>query len=496
MQINRYIAIDLGAESGRVIVGSMMGEILEMDEIYRFRTQGTMLQGNLRWNVIRFWEEIQTGLRKYVGKYGPNAAGIGVDTWGVSLVGLNSNDDLAYTPFHYRASLISDPLLNEFIEEIGEDKVFSTTGVPFSSINSSTHLFAMFKKFPELMKSVKTFLLIPDYFNFLLTGEKYSEYTIGSTSQLLNVKERNWAKDIITAIGCESRLFPTIKMPGQVLGPISEEVQDLSGLHNIPVHVVASHDTASAIAAIPHIDPSIPWAYLSSGTWSLLGVEIPQPIITDEVQKYNLTNEGGVDSTIRLLKNIMGLWLLQECKREWDKENENLEYHDIVLASKEVTPFRSIIAVDDGRFFAPKSMVKEIKDFCSETGQYVPQSKGEIARCIFESLVFRYQETIEVLQLITHHQIKQIHIVGGGSKNKMLCQMTADATGREVIAGPVEATAIGNLLMQAKSGGRIKDLNHLRKIVLASFPIEKFSPQLAKCEEWKRAYQTYLELVK
>jgi rhamnulokinase len=496
MQHQRYIAIDLGAESGRIFVGTLTDDKLEMEEIYRFRTQGTMLQGNLRWNVIRFWEEIQTGLRKYVNKFGPEAAGIGVDTWGVTLIGLNSNDDLAYTPFHYRASIIADPLLDEFIHKIGKEYIFRTTGLQFMSINSSTHLYAMLKMFPELMKNVKIFLLIPDYFNFLLTGKKTTEYTIASTSQLLDVHKQIWAEDLIKTIGGDPSVFPEIKMPGQVLGPINDEVQEFTGLGKIPVHLVASHDTASAIAAIPHIDPSVPWVYISSGTWSLLGIEVSEPVINDEVRSYNLTNEGGVDSTIRLLKNIMGLWLLQECKREWDKGRESLDYGEIVLAAKQASPFRSIINVDDARFFSPKSMVKEIKDFCYETKQHIPESIGEIARCIFESLAFRYLEIIEVLQLITSQQIKQIHIVGGGSKNKLLCQMTANATAREVIAGPVEATAIGNLLMQAKSSGHIKDLNHLRKIVSSSFPIEKFSPQFVECEKWRIANQKYLKLVK
>jgi len=496
MQHQRYIAIDLGAESGRIIVGTLTDNKLEMEEISRFQTQGTMLQGNLRWNVIRFWEEIQKGLRKYVDKFGSEAAGIGVDTWGVTLVGLNSDDDLAYTPFHYRASIIAAPVLEELIQKIGKKNIYRTTGVQFMSINSSTHLYAMLEKFPELMKNVKTFFLIPDYFNFLLTGKKVTEYTIASTSQLLDVHKRSWAEDLIKTLGGDPSVFPVIKMPGHVLGPINNEVQEFTGLGKIPVHLVASHDTASAIAAIPHIDPSVPWVYLSSGTWSLLGVEVSEPVVNDQVCDYNLTNEGGVDSTIRLLKNIMGLWLLQECKREWDKGRESLDYGEIAIATKQASPFRSIIYVDDTRFFAPKSMVKEIKDFCSETKQPIPESKGEIARCIFESLAFRYLEIIEVLQSITNQQIKQVHIVGGGSKNKLLCQMTANATGREVIAGPVEATAIGNLLMQAKSDGYIKDLNHLRKIVSTSFPIEKYSPQFAEREEWKKVYQKYLNLVK
>jgi sugar (pentulose or hexulose) kinase len=496
MQFQRYIAIDFGAESGRIIVGTIANDKLEMEEISRFRTQGTMLQGNLRWNVIRFWEEIQTGLQKYVDKYGPEASGIGVDTWGVSIIGLNSNDDLAYTPFHYRASIIADPVLDEFIQKIGKKKIFETTGVQFMPINTSTHLYAMFEKMPDIMKNVKNFLFIPDYFNFLLTGKKSTEYTIASTSQLLDVHKRSWAENLIKTIGGNPGIFPAIKMPGQILAPITDEIRELTGLGKIPVHLVASHDTASAIAAIPHTDPSISWVYLSSGTWSLLGIEVSEPVVNDQVRRYNLTNEGGIDSTIRLLKNIMGLWLLQECKREWDKEEESLDYGKITLAAEQASQFRSIISVDDARFFAPKSMLNEIIHFCSETGQPIPESRGEIARCIFESLALRYLEIIEVLQSITSQHIEQIHIVGGGSKNKFLCQLTADATGREVIAGPVEATAIGNLLMQAKSCGYIKDINHLRRIVSTSFPVDRYSPQPTERDGWKKAYKQYLNLVK
>ncbi len=494
MQPHRYIAIDLGAESGRVITGSLSDNSLEMQEIYRFKTQGTMLQGNLRWNVIRFWEEIQEGLRRYVDKFGSEAAGIGIDTWGVSMVGLNSQDDLAYTPFHYRASLIADPILDEFVKKIGKDVIFNTTAVQLMSINSSTHLYAMHKKLPKLMNGVKTFLFIPDYFNFLLTGKKCTEYTIASTSQLLDVHKRNWAEDLIRSIGEEPTVFPEIKMPGQVLGPITDEVQELTGLNQIPVHLVASHDTASAIAAIPHIDPSIPWVYISSGTWSLLGVESPEPMVNDEVRQYNLTNEGGVDSTIRLLKNIMGMWLLQECKREWDQEKDSMGYAEITLAAEQASPFQSIIPVDDSRFFAPKSMIFAIQEYCSETQQVIPKTVGEIARCIFESLVYRYVEIVKVLQAIIGSQIQQIHIVGGGSKNRLLCQMTADATGCDVITGPVEATAIGNLLMQAKSEGYVKNLPQLRQIVANSFSIEKLSPEPTQFNQWKVKYQKYLKI--
>jgi len=382
------------------------------------------------------------------------------------------------------------------VQKSGKNKIFETTGIQFMPLNSSTHLYAMIEKFPELMKNIKTLLLIPDYFNFLLTGKKATEYTIASTSQLLDVRKRSWAEELIKSIGADPNIFPPVKMPGQILGPITDEIQELTGLGEIPVHLVASHDTASAIAAIPHIDPTVPWVYLSSGTWSLLGVEALEPVVNDQVRNYNITNEGGVDSTIRLLKNIMGLWLLQECKREWDNESDALDYGGIVIAAEQAPAFRSIIPVDNARFFAPKSMVNEIQDFCTKTNQPIPESKGEIARCIFESLGFRYLEIIEVLQSITDQQMKQIHIVGGGSKNKLLCQMTADVTGLEVIAGPVEATAIGNLLMQAKSSGQITDLKHLRKVVANTFSIEIYTPKQEDREGWVQGYQRYLELVR
>ena len=502
----KYIAIDFGAESGRFIVGTLNLEKkqLSMDEIYRFRTQATKINGQLRWNVIRLWEEILIGLKNYERSYGSIAAGIGIDSWGVSPVGLNEYDDLAFTPFHYRADFDFDERLSNMQEEVGKDNIFDKTGIQFMALNTSTQLWAMQKKFPNLLSQTKTLFLIPDYFYYLLTGKKITEYTNASTTQLLDVGNRNWDWELISKITANkitSEKIPPIRMPGETLGVLNKEIQNDLGLGEIPIHIVATHDTGSAIAAIPHVDNSKGWAYLSSGTWSLLGVEVNKPIINDLVKEYNLTNEGGVDGTIRLLKNIMGLWLLQECKREWELyAGHPMDYGVLInsaLKLKNSGEYNepALIFPDDERFFAPKSMTREIQDFCKETNQILPKSNEEFILCIFNSLVCRYREIIEVLEKITDQKIEQIHIVGGGSKNMLLSEMTANITQKTVITGPVECTAIGNLLMQARANGVINNLSELRWIIKNSFEINTIEPT-NKGESWDKLYRRYFSMKK
>jgi rhamnulokinase len=493
MENQNFIAIDFGAESGRLIVGSLNNRKLQMEEIYRFKTQGTTIANSLRWNVVRFWEEIVEGLRKYKIKYGTKAAGIGIDSWGVSFVGLNKYDDLAYLPFHYRAELIADPMLEEFKSSIGEALIFNNTGIQFMALNTSVHIYAMNKKYPDYRSIVKTWLMIPDYFYYLLTNVKINEYTNASTTQLLNARKRTWDDELTQILNIKKTQFPPLMHPGQLIGTITSQVQTQTGLDAIPVYTVATHDTGSAIVAIPHPEPNAPgelWAYLSSGTWSLLGVEIPEPIINAKIQAYNFTNEGGVDNTIRLLKNIMGLWLLQECKREWERTGDNCDYENLTKEALSAPPNQALILPDDTRFFSPASMIQEIQAFCKETNQHVPNTRAEIVRCIFESLACRYREAIEIIQELTEKKITTLHIVGGGSKNKVLTQMTADACQIPVITGPVEATAIGNLLMQARAAGQVKDLSEIRQIVKNSFEVEKFTPQ----SNWNELYAKYKSL--
>jgi rhamnulokinase len=355
-------------------------------------------------------------------------------------------------------------------------------------LNASTHLFAMNQKYPDLLKQSTTLFMVPDFFYFLLTNQKITEYTNASTTQLLDAKERSWSTPLLKKLGLSPSQFPPLHKPGTTLGSLSQEVQELTQLNPINVQIVATHDTASAIAAIPHTDPDKSWAYISSGTWSLLGVELPEPLISDEVRAANLTNEGGVEGTIRFLKNIMGLWLIQRCKSEWDIAGEIVDYNELTTMAEEATPFQSIIFPDDARFFNPKSMINEIASFCEETNQPIPQSKGEFARCIFESLACRYREVLENIEQLTGTIVDQLHIVGGGSKNRLLSQFTADVLQKEVITGPVECTAIGNIMMQAKAAGIVEDLPAIRQIVKNSFPIESIMPN----ENWDDHYAKYL----
>jgi len=484
---SKYIAIDLGAESGRLMVGILQNNKVNLEEIYRFRTQGTLIIGDLHWNVMRFWEEIVEGLKKYHELHGADANGIGIDTWGVSIVGLDKYDQVRFFPFHYRADLIADPMLEKMKQAIGEKVIFDITGIQFMSLNTSTHLYAMVQKYPEMVKQCSTIFLMPDFFYYLLTGKKNTEYTNASTTQLLDAKARSWSQVLAKKIGFDAAQFAPLIQPGTVIGNLSKQVQDITHLNAIQVQAIATHDTASANAAIPHTDTSKPWAYLSSGTWSLLGVELPEPLISDKVREYNITNEGGVDGTIRFLKNIMGMWLLQQCKVEWDASGRSIDYGEIAKQAESAPANQSFLYPDDARFFSPKSMIKEIQGFCQDTKQPIPQSVGAIARCIFQSLACRYREVLEMITELTKIKPLQLHVVGGGSKNKLLNQMVADATQMEVIAGPVEATAIGNVLMQARGAGLVKNLSELREIVANSFSIESFKAG----KPWDDGYKKY-----
>jgi rhamnulokinase len=493
MTEQRYIAIDFGAESGRLIVGTLTDGKLLMDEIHRFRTQGTQIGTSLRWNVLRFWEEVLEGLRKYVKKYGPVAAGIGIDSWGVSFVGLNEYDELHYIPFHYRADLIADPMMEQFLAELGKSFVFERTGIQFMALNSSVHMFAMRKKCPAYLDGSRVFLLIPDYFTFLLTGVKCNEYTNASTTQLLNAAKRTWDAEILAKIGVKPSQFPPMMHAGEKVGDLLPSVLQQTGVISAPVFTVATHDTGSAIVGIPHPEPNKEgelWAYLSSGTWSLLGVEIPEPIINSKIQEYNFTNEGGVDGTIRLLKNIMGLWLLQECKREWERQGDMMDYGQLAEEALKAPAGGSLFYPDATRFFSPISMIREIQATCQETGQKPPESKAEIVRCIFESLACRYREAVDIIEELTGKHISVLHIVGGGSKNRVLSQMTADAIHRPVITGPVEATAIGNLLMQARAAGQLRTLAEIRTVVKNSFEVHTLTPS----SNWDALYTRYKAL--
>jgi rhamnulokinase len=453
-----YLAIDLGAESGRVIAGLWDGERMGMEEVHRFRNGPVHVNGTMRWDVLRLWAEIQNGIAIARRRFGKSIVSLGVDTWGVDFALMSQTGELLGMPFHYR-----DPrtrgMMSKTLEVVSRADIFSQTGAQFMEINSLYQLLAFQRANPSLLRMVDHFLMMPDFFNWCLCGAKVTEFTNATTTQFFHPVKRDWARELLLALELPIRMFSEVVPPGAKLGLYD----------GIQVIAPATHDTASAVAAVPteHTGKST-WAYLSSGTWSLLGVEVQHAVLSQRALELNFTNEGGVDGTYRLLKNIMGLWLVQECKRTFARKGKEYEYAELTQLAMEAPAFRSMIDPDDPRFLNPSDMPAAIQEYCRETGQPVPETEGQILRCVYESLAGKYAQVVGWLEELTGTKIEVIHIVGGGSKNTMLNTMTAQACGRPVIAGPAEATALGNLLIQTCAQGEIGSLAELRRIVRKS----------------------------
>ncbi len=492
----KVLAIDLGASSGRAILGVISkSNLLELEEIYRFENGGIQIFDSLYWDVLGLFQEIKKSLRKYVDKHGSNLDSIGVDTWGVDFALLDENDELLGPVHHYRDKR-TDGMLEEMFKAVPKEDIFNQTGVQFLPINASTQIFSMIKNKSPRLSITRTFLMLPDFFNFLLSGVKASEYSDATTSQLYDPIKNQWSLDLIRNLGLKTEWFCKIIQPGTVLGHLKKYIAEDVGLgKDVKIIAPLTHDTGSAVAAAP-VDMNKyqreEWAYLSSGTWSLIGVELTEPLINEKALEHNFTNEGGINGTIRFLKNLTGLWLIQECKRLWDKEGLDLSWEEIEKQAREAPRFKNYINVDDPAFLNPPNMIEAIEEFCEAHGQSAPKSVGEISRTIFESLTFRYKQALENLEYIIEKKIKILHVIGGGSKNALLNQFSANILNITIEAGPIEATAIGNILVQALALGRIKDVYELRKIVKNSFPIKKFEPK--NVNNWKDGYKNYLNL--
>jgi rhamnulokinase len=485
-----FLAIDLGAESGRAIVGHI-DKRLSLNEIHRFPNGPVRVGEHIHWDILRLWTEIQNGLRIAAGTGDASLAGIGLDTWGVDFGLLDESDRLIGNPYHYR-----DARTNGMIEAACEilplEEIYHQTGIQFMQLNTLFQLFAMRHEHDPALQSAKAFLTIPDLFNFWLTGSKANEFTIATTTQCYNPREKRWASELLGALNIPQEIFGEIITPGTVLGQLRASVAEDASCEPLPVIAVGSHDTASAVAAVPA--EGTDFIYISSGTWSLMGVESPEPIINANSLKYNLTNEGGVGNTIRFLKNIMGMWLLQESRRHWAKKGTSYSYDELTNLAAQAPALKSFIFVGDNRFLPPGDMAERIQVFCSETHQLVPQTHAEIVRCILESLALEYRWGTEKLRELSGKALPVIHIIGGGSRNRLLNQFTADATGCEVIAGPVEATAIGNILLQAMGLRYLSSLGEGRALVRRSFDVTSFEPQTSLA--WDEAYSRYLALRK
>lgn len=484
-----FAAIDLGAESGRVILGKLKKNKLHLQEIHRFTNGGVRLGKNLHWDFLRLWREIKTGLSQAAEQSDGNLLSIGLDTWGVDFGLLDVSDNLIGNPYHYRDNR-TDGMMESVFGIIPRDEVFAKTGIQFMQLNSLFQLFAMVKTGDPALSISKTFLNMPDLFNFYLTGVKANEFTIASTTQCYNPVEKNWDFDLLQALEIPTHIFGDIINPGTILGKLTPSLVEELGLPNTSVIAGAGHDTASAVAAVPaFIDDYI---YLSSGTWSLMGVELDEPLITADSLVANMTNEGGVGGRIRFLKNIVGLWLVQECRRQWSQFGIDYRYNQLTKMAADAPAFVSLVNPNDSGFLAPKDMVVATQSFCGDTGQTVPTEQGEIVRCVLESLALEYRGVTDQIDRLIGKQHSTINIIGGGSQNQLLNQFTANATGKTVIAGPVEATAIGNILVQAIAMGEIASLEEGREIVRRSFPVETYHSQ--NTDAWDEAYQRYQKL--
>ncbi|HET9914317.1 MAG TPA: rhamnulokinase family protein [Anaerolineales bacterium] len=490
MMDSSFLAIDLGAESGRAILGHI-DQRLTLEEIHRFSNGPVRVADHIHWDVLRLWAEIQNGLRIAARSAGGSLTGIGLDTWGVDFGLLDSADRLIGNPYHYRDAR-TNGMIEAVCQIVPREEIYSQTGIQFMQLNTLFQLFAMRRENDPALQGAKTLLTTPDLFNFWLTGRKAGELTISTTTQCYNPREKRWAVELLAALDLPQSIFLPIVQPGTVLDRLRPSVAEEASCERIPVIAVGCHDTASAVAAVPAEETD--FIYISSGTWSLMGIESGQPIINANSLRYNLTNEGGVCNATLFLKNIMGLWLLQESRRQWAKAGRNYSYDELTNLADAAPAFQSIISVSDNRFLAPANMVECIQSFCRETGQSVPQTDGEIVRCIFESLALEYRWGTEKLRELSGRSLPVIHIIGGGSRNHLLNQFTADATGCEVIAGPVEATAIGNILMQAIGLGHLGSLAEARQIVRASFTPEVYEP--GKTAGWDEAYTRLQKVVK
>jgi rhamnulokinase len=485
MSGHHYIACDLGAESGRVMLGTLVDGKLTLEEIHRFANGPVRVNGSLRWDVLRLFDELKTGLAEIVAR-GIKPEGLSCDSWGVDYVWLKNGEPFLAPPFHYRDAARNDGAFERAFAIMPADTIFTETGIQFMTINTLYQLHDDLLRRPWIFKCADRFLPMGDYFNFLFSGVAKSEESLASTTQLYSPRKHRWSKKLIRSFKFAKRVFPEVVPSGTVLGPALPDF-DLPGAQ---VVASCSHDTGAAVAAVPAQGKG--WAFLSSGTWSLLGIELKKPIINDRSRQYNFTNEVGFAGSIRFLKNIIGLWIQQECRRAWLKEGHEFSYEELGSLAAQTAPLKALINPNDPRFGNPDNMPQKIADFCRTTGQTPPVTPGEFIRCILESLALLYRKTLDQLEDVTGKPIQTLHIVGGGSQNKLLNQFSANATGRTVIAGPAEATAAGNILIQAIALGHLKDLDELRSVVRASFEVTTFKPQEA--EVWTQAYQRFQKL--
>ena len=491
-QKHYFFSVDLGATSGRTILGTLSGGRLEQEELTRFANNLVQTGGHFYWDIYALYFEMIRGLQ-IVGKRGIDITSVGIDTWGVDFVFVGDDGALLRNPIAYR-----DPhtfgRMEEYLEKVvGRREVYDITGIQFMNFNSLFQLYAMRQDGNAALRNCSRVLFVPDALSWMLTGEAVCEYTIASTSQLLDPRTGDLSERLLESVGLTRSHFGRMVQPGEQVGVLTKEVQQLTGLGPVPVIAVPGHDTASAVAAVPAKNGH--FAYLSSGTWSLMGIETRQAVINERSYALNFTNEGGIEGTTRFLKNICGMWLYERCRKEWPEEVRRLSHPELQGSAMDVEAFRSIINPDDAMFANPPSMIEAIQQYCRQTCQTVPQTPPELCRCIFDSLALRYRQVFGWLKEFADFPVDVLHIIGGGSLNKYLNQFTADALGVEVLAGPQECTAIGNIMVQAKAAGLVDDVWAMRRMIAASVDMVAYHPQ-GDDAAWSQAFDRYLEITK
>ena len=487
--MKKVLSFDFGASSGRAMLASYENGKIEMAEIHRFSNDPVSVNGRMYWDVLRLFFEIKTGITKAVNAGGFDA--IGIDTWGVDFGFINKKGELIGNPFHYRDQRTKGVPDKIFSEIISKEDLYHRAGMQFMHFNTIYQLMYLKYNEPELLAQADKFLMMPDLFAYFLTGEMKEEASIASTSNLLNPNTKDWDFELIEKLGLDKKLFAPIVKSGSIYGYLSDDICNELGCKKVPVVAVCSHDTASAVAATP--TSAEDFVYISCGTWSLFGIESKTPFLSDEAYKADFTNEGGFDGTIRFLKNIMGLWLIQESRRQWRREGIEVGFDTLEKEALASEPFKCFINVDDPMFETAGNLPKRVLEFCEKTGQYVPETRGEIMRCIYQSLAMKYKHTYNMLSDFTKREYKSINILGGGIKDKLLCRLTADATGATVFAGPTEATVMGNIAVAFYALGEIADFKELRKTVANSTDLKEYIPQ--NSEEWNKAYEDYKKIL-
>ena len=484
----RVLAFDFGASSGRAIIGCFDGDKITLEEVHRFSNDPVSVGGTVYWDVLRLFYEIKQGIIK--AKITGGFDSIGIDTWGVDFGLIDSEGKLMENPVHYRDARTAG-LVDEAFKTMPKEKLYGITGIQFMELNTLFQLISLKKYRPWMLERADKMLFMPDLFGYMLTGKMCAEYSIASTSQLIDLDKRTWSKEILDAFGIKESVFAPLVQPGTVLGELSKEVCEECGVDPVPVISVCGHDTQSAITSVPCEDGD--FAFLSSGTWSLFGTELDKPIVNETSMNINITNEGGFDGSTGFLKNIIGLWLIQESRRQWKREGKEYSYADLEKLALAAEPFKCFIDPDAPEFVPHGNIPERVREFCRKTGQYVPETVGEIMRCIYESLAMKYRLTFEKLRECTERDYPVIHVIGGGTKDGLLCQMTANSCDRTVKAGPIEATVMGNVAGQLMSDGSVKNIGQARKIVADSSELKTFEPK--DTDKWAGAYEDFLKVV-